>query len=341
MTYKHALVTGAAGFLGSHVTRALLEKGLQVVALDDLSGGSKENVPAGAEFKCGSILDYPLLQRLFEEHQFECVFHLAAYAAEGLSPFIRRFNYENNLLGSINLINLAVRAEIRKFVFTSSIAVYGSGRLPMTEELLPEPEDPYGISKYAVELDLTCANELFGLPYTIFRPHNVFGEFQNIGDRYRNVIGIFMNQLMQGKSLTVFGDGAQTRAFSHVDDVVLPMILCLNRPETNGEIFNVGADQPYSVNHLAKVIMNVLGKTTNIDYLPDRHEVRHAYADHAKIRKFFPELPEPISLEAGIQRMADWAKTHGPRKTKLFMDIEITKKIPEFWKMELDRKDMR
>ncbi|MGC8880637.1 MAG: NAD-dependent epimerase/dehydratase family protein, partial [Anaerolineae bacterium] len=214
-----ALVTGAAGFIGSHVTRHLLDRGMEVVALDDLSGGYQENVPPAARFVRGSVTDYWLLRNLFEAESFDYVYHLAAYAAEGLSHFIRRYNYENNLIGSVNLINLSVLHDIKCFVFTSSIAVYGANQLPMTEDLTPQPEDPYGISKYAVELDLRAAHAQFGLHYIIFRPHNVYGEHQNIGDKYRNVIGIFMNQILSGQPLTIFGDGEQTRAFSYIDDV--------------------------------------------------------------------------------------------------------------------------
>jgi UDP-glucose 4-epimerase len=192
-----SLVTGGAGFIGSHVARRCLELGHEVVVLDDLSGGFRDQVPAQAIFVHGSVIDVTLVQQLFETHRFDYVYHLAAYAAEGLSHFIRRFNYTNNLIGSVNLINEAVKHDVRCFVFTSSIAVYGANQLPMTENLPPQPEDPYGIAKYAVELDLRAAHEMFGLDYIIFRPHNVYGENQNIGDRYRNVIGIFMNQIMQ------------------------------------------------------------------------------------------------------------------------------------------------
>ena len=214
-----SLVTGGAGFIGSHVARHCLALGHEVVVLDDLSGGFRDHVPDGAIFVQGSVTDHELVQRLFAEHRFDYVYHLAAYAAEGLSHFIRRFNYTNNLIGSVNLINEAVKHEVKCFVFTSSIAVYGANQLPMTEDLTPQPEDPYGIAKYAVELDLRAAHEMFGLNSIIFRPHNVYGENQNIGDRYRNVIGIFMNQIMQGQPMTIFGDGSQTRAFSYIDDV--------------------------------------------------------------------------------------------------------------------------
>src|SRR5271166_2604250 len=215
-----ALVTGAAGFIWSHVVRALLAQGrVEVVALDDLSGGFCRNILAGVEFVEASITDHAQLARLFQRHRFRYVYHLAAYAAEGLSHFIRRFNYTNNVLGSINLINEAVRHEVECFVFTSSIAVYGAVTPPMREDQRPCPEDPYGVAKLAVELDLAAARHIFMLPHVIFRPHNVYGEFQNLGDPYRNVIGIFMNQIMQGRPMTVFGDGTQRRAFSYVGDI--------------------------------------------------------------------------------------------------------------------------
>src|SRR6476660_5632781 len=182
-----ALITGGEGFIGSHVARHCLGLGQEVVVLDDLSGGFEDHLPQGVQFVKGSITDHELVTELFEEHRFDYVYHLAAYAAEGLSHFIRRYNYTTNLVGSINLINEAVKHKVKCCVFTSSIAVYGKGQLPMTEDLTPQPEDPYGVSKYAVELDLRAAHEMFGLNYVVFRPHNVYGELQNIGDRYRNV----------------------------------------------------------------------------------------------------------------------------------------------------------
>src|SRR4051794_31630947 len=188
-----ALVTGAAGFIGSHVVDECLALGMDVVATDDLSGGYRENAAAEARWVEGDLRDADFVASLWSEHgPFDYVYHLAAYAAEGLSHFIRAFNYRTNLEASVLLINEAVKAECKRFVFTSSIAVYGAGQVPMTEAQVPQPEDPYGVSKYAVELDLACAHEMFGLDYTVFRPHNVYGERQNISDRYRNVIGIFM-----------------------------------------------------------------------------------------------------------------------------------------------------
>lgn len=327
---QKALVTGAAGFIGSHVAKHLLNDGMQVVALDDLSGGFRDNVPETAEWIQGSVTDYGLLEALFETEQFDYVFHLAAYAAEGLSHFIRRYNYSNNLIGSVNLISLSVLHQIKCFVFTSSIAVYGTNQLPMTEELIPQPEDPYGVSKYAVELDLAAARHQFDLDYVVFRPHNVYGEHQNIGDKYRNVIGIFMNQVLLGKPLTIFGDGEQTRAFSHIDDVAPVIARSVLNPDAYGEVFNVGGDQPYTINELAQVVCEVMGVEPNIVHLAPRKEVQHAFATHDKAGRFF-DLPAPVPLREGVTRMAEWVYQVGSRKTKDFADIEIPFGLPEGW----------
>jgi len=330
------LVTGGAGFLGSHLTLHLLREaafdGMEVVVLDDLSGGFVENVPVSprVRFVEGSITDPQLIERLFHEYSFSFVFHLAAYAAEGLSHFIRRFNYTNNLIGSVNLINASVRHNVRHFVFTSSIAVYGSGQVPMRESMLPQPEDPYGIAKLAVELDLKAAHEQFGLTWTIFRPHNVYGEFQNIGDRYRNVVGIFMNRIMQKKSLPVFGDGLQQRAFSYVGDLMHPIVTAPFVPEANCEIFNVGASVPVSVRDLATAVCREFQVEPDLEFLPARNEVQIAWADHSKCDQVFGHRPA-TSLEEGLHRMANWARTVGARSGRNFDNIEITQGLPTGW----------
>lgn len=327
-----SLVTGGAGFIGAHVTNHLLEMGHHVLVLDDLSGGFKENVNPKAKLVVGSINDYPLLEKLFAEEKFDYVYHLAAYAAEGLSHFIKRFNYNNNVLGSINLINQAVLHKIKCFVFTSSIAVYGKGQLPMREELTPMPEDPYGIAKYSVEMDLKVTHEMFGLNYIIFRPHNVYGEYQNLGDRYRNVVGIFMNQLMQGKPLTIFGDGTQTRAFSYIADVAPYIAKSVNIKEAYNEVFNIGGDNDYSVKELAEEVIKVMGVTQPIRFLEARNEVQHAYSDHSKIKKVFKVNESSFTnLSEGLQKMAGWAKNAGIKKSKKFDNIEITEKLPKVW----------
>jgi UDP-glucose 4-epimerase len=307
-----------------------LAMGHEVIVLDDLSGGFEDHIPEGAEFVQGSVVDHELVTQLFAKHKFDYVYHLAAYAAEGLSHFIRRFNYNNNLVGSINLINESVRHKVKCFVFTSSIAVYGKGQLPMTEAMTPEPEDPYGISKYAVELDLRSAHEMFGLNYVVFRPHNVYGENQNIGDKYRNVIGIFMNQIMQNKPLTVFGDGTQTRAFSYIDDVAIPIAKCVDLPAAYNQVFNIGADKPYTVNELVKVVGGEFGVDPKVTHLSARNEVQHAYSDHTRAHRIFG-APTGIDLKEGISRMAAWAKRVGARQSKEFGNIEISEKLPDGW----------
>lgn len=325
-----SLVTGGAGFIGAHVAEHLVKMGHRVVVLDDLSGGYTDNVPRGAPFVRGSILDMDLLSALFHEHGFDYVYHLAAYAAEGLSHFIRRFNYNNNLVGSVNLVNEAVNHKIKRFVFTSSIAVYGAGQTPLTEEMTPLPEDPYGVSKLAVEQDLKCAHEMFGLDYSIFRPHNVYGEKQNIADRYRNVVGIFMNQLLKGEPMTIFGDGTQQRAFTHVADVAPLIAECVDVPASANQIFNVGADVPFTVNELARVIADAMGKPCDVKHLDPRNEVKVAFSDHSKAQRIFGERPK-TSLEQGIRRMAQWVEAHGARESCIFKDIEIEQKLPPSW----------
>lgn len=327
---KTSLVTGGAGFIGCHVARQLLNRGHNVVILDDLSGGFVENVPGEATFVRGSILDHGLIDQLFARHRFDYVYHLAAYAAEGLSHFIKRFNYNNNLIGSVNLINASVNHDVRRFVFTSSIAVYGAGQSPMTEETVPMPEDPYGIAKLAVEQELHVTARMFGLDYTIFRPHNVYGENQNIGDRYRNVVGIFMNKCLRGESMTIFGDGEQQRAFTHVDDVVAPIVQCVEQPAARNETFNVGADVPFTVNHLATVIANAMHVPRKVEHLPARDEVKIAFSDHSKGERIFGAKSR-ITLEQGIAAMAKWVSEHGARESSIFKDVEIPRKMPPSW----------
>jgi UDP-glucose 4-epimerase len=327
---ERVLVTGGAGFIGSHVTDELIAMGMDVVVLDDLSGGFRENVNPEAQLVEGSVNDENLVKSLFEKHSFTYVYHLAAYAAEGLSHFIKKFNYENNLIGSVHLINAAVNHEIRCFVFASSIAVYGKNQLPMTEDLIPQPEDSYGVAKLSVEQELKISKEIFDLDYIIFRPHNVYGERQNIGDKYRNVIGIFMNQIMQSKPLTIFGDGEQTRAFTYIGDVAPIIAKAPLVDEAYEEIFNIGSDNYFTVNYVAEKVGQAMGSEIEIRYLPERKEVKHAYANHSKAKEVF-SYGNKCSLEEGLEIMAKWAREHGSRKSNTFDSIEITKNLPPSW----------
>ncbi len=335
MTDQRVLVTGAAGFIGSHVADHCLSLGMEVVAVDDLSGGQRANVPTAACFELGDLRDQTFVKGLWKRYRrFEHVYHLAAYAAEGLSHFIRRYNYETNLIASVNLINEAVNHGTECFVFTSSIAVYGKNQVPMKEDMVPAPEDPYGVSKYAVELDLKAAHELFGMEYVIFRPHNVYGERQNIADRYRNVIGIFMNQLLQGMPMTIFGDGSQTRAFSYIDDVAPIIARSPLEPSARLETFNVGADTPYSVLDLARATASALGKPCEILHLSARNEVVHAFADHRKAQSVFG-LGQTVDLHSGLRRMALGVAETGPAQPTVFENIEISKNMPASWSSQV------
>ena len=328
------MVTGGAGFIGSHLASELVNRGCRVTVLDDLSGGFASNVGSKARFIHGTVTDENLINAIFSSGDFDYVFHLAAYAAEGLSHFIKRFNYENNLMGSVNLINASINHQVKCFVFASSIAVYGKNQVPMTEEMIPMPDDPYGIAKLAVEQELRVSHEMFGLDYVIFRPHNVYGEQQNIGDRYRNVVGIFMNQIMQGEPMTIFGDGEQTRAFTYIKDII-PAIADapLNRLARN-RVFNIGADTPYTVNELAKQVAKAMGVSPKLRYLEARNEIKHAFSSHQRLQEVFGYTPK-FTLEAGLTKMADWARAVGSRQSKVFANIEIAKNMPRSWQEEL------
>jgi UDP-glucose 4-epimerase len=325
------LVTGGAGFIGSHVVNDLIAMGEEIVVLDDLSGGFRENVNPKATFVLGSITDAKLVDELFSRHSISYVFHLAAYAAEGLSHFIKRFNYENNLIGSVNLINASINHDVKCFVFTSSIAVYGAGQLPMREDMIPVPEDSYGIAKLAVEQELKASYHMFGLNSIIFRPHNVFGEYQNIGDKYRNVVGIFMNQILQNKPLTIFGDGSQTRSFTYIRDISPIIARSIYEPKAYNETFNIGADEVLTVNDLANTIAGVFGVTPTVNHLPARHEVKHAFSDHSKVNAIFEHSPR-YSIQQGLENMAAWVKSVGSRQSKDFGSIEVRKNLPPSWR---------
>ena len=329
---RFTLVTGGAGFIGSHVAEALISSGYPVVVLDDLSGGTVENVPPEALFVKGSIQDRSLISKLFEKYRFQYIFHIAAYAAEILSHHIKHFNYQNNLIGSINLINAAVNWNVKCFVFTSSIGVYGQAKPPTEENTLPNPADSYGIAKYAVELELRSSQDMFGLDYIIFRPHNVYGERQNISDPYRNVIGIFMNQVMQNQLMTVYGDGNQKRAFSHILDVAPTIARSIEVTAAYNQIFNIGGDSPYTINHLVDVIAETMKVNKKVEYLPSRHESYHAYSSHEKLDHVFGKQ-ESISLEEGVKKMADWVLNSEYKPSPVFTDIEIRKNMPPSWEV--------
>ena len=325
-------VTGCAGLLGANYTRHLLNNGHEVIGIDDLSGGYKAFIAKGEKFK---FIKLNLEKRkkvveLFEEYKPDILFHFAAYAAEGLSPFIRNFNYRNNLICSANLINECINHNT-KFIFTSSMAVYGEQEPPFTEDKRPQPIDPYGIAKYAVECDLKLAHEQFGLRYNIVRPHNVLGIYQNIWDRYRNVIGIFIRKTLNGQPILVYGDGEQTRAFSDIKYYMKPFDKLLT--DCDNEIFNIGADKYFTLNEVAKTVQEIgkkYGYEVPIEHGEPRHEVKHAYCNHDKAKNLL-KFKDDTKLEELIESMFVWAMKQPNRKVKT-MEYEITKDIYDYWK---------
>ncbi|CAJ1430004.1 unnamed protein product, partial [Effrenium voratum] len=324
---------------------------MHVLALDDLSGGFMSNVPAGVTFIQGDIRDAIFLDQIFQQHRVDFVYHLAAYAAEGLSHFIRSYNYRTNLVGSVEILNQAIKHRVQCFVFTSSIAVYGSindlsqmqnpkrylsrpKKGGLREEDRPSPEDPYGIAKFAFELDLQAAHELFGIHFVIFRPHNVYGPHQNMFDKYRNVVGIFINQIFHGQPLTtIFGSGEQVRAFSYIDDVAPIIARGPLVPRARNQIFNVGADMPHTVNELAAAVAEAAESAGHArDWQPARLEVEVAVSNHDKVKEYF-EVNSSISLKEGLQRTVAWYRRQGRHFRPVeFSSVEVMQQLPPSWR---------
>ena len=325
-------VTGCAGLLGSNYSRHLMKHGYDVFGIDNLSGGHKAFIPKGENFTFVklNLERRKKVEELFEKHRPDVLFHFAAYAAEGLSPFIRNYNYRNNLLCSANLINPCIKYKT-KMIFTSSMAVYGDQETPFTEDKRPQPIDPYGMAKYAVECDLKMASKQFGLRYNIVRPHNVLGKYQNIWDRYRNVIGIFIRKTLNGIPILVYGDGEQTRAFSDIQYYMEPFDLL--HDNFDGEIFNIGADKFFTLNQVAETVQKIgkkYGYDVPIEHAEGRHEVKHAYCNHDKAKTMLG-FRDNTKLEELIEDMFVWAMNQPNRKVKDF-EYEITDGIYDYWK---------
>ena len=334
------IVTGGAGFIGSHVAAYLRRLGHEVLVIDDLSGGFRENIPEGVDFLHASVNSD--LTEDFRSFKPDYVYHLAAYAAEGLSHHIPQFNYTNNVLGTISVLNAAYKSGAKHFVFTSSIAAYGHphGDDPFDEDTPCIPCDPYGTAKLACEYHLKSFNDYFGaMNYTIFRPHNVFGPNQNIADPYRNVVGIFMAKAIQGLPMPVFGDGTQTRSFSYINVVAESIALAPFIKEAVNETFNIGGDEPMSVKELAVKISDIFDVPLNIQQMPARKEVTHAHCKHDKARDIFKDIyKEAIDINKGLQLMADTVRNKPiPPVTECPADIEIFENLPGSWASRLSQ----
>jgi len=323
-------ITGVAGLLGSRLADYLIDKNsnIEVYGIDNLSGGYIENVNSKVKFFERDIVT-DNLEDIFDNN-FDYVFHFAAYAAEGLSPFIRKFNYENNLIATTKLVNECIKTDVKRLVFTSSMAVYGVGSPPFDEKDQPSPVDPYGVAKYACELDIQIAGEQHNLDWCIIRPHNVYGANQNIWDKYRNVLGIWMLQYLKDQDMTIFGDGEQTRAFSYIDDCLEPLWKSATLPEASKEIINLGSNEVQSINNASKILVDVIGGG-NIVYKEARHEVKDAHPTWQKSIDIL-DYKQQTTLEEGLTKMWSWAKVQPERDQFVWDEYELDKGIYSFWK---------
>ena len=328
---KTILITGVAGLLGSRLADWLIENtNHSIVGVDDLSGGYIDNVHNQVQFHQFDLAENDKLEKLVKVTNPNVVYHLAAYAAEGLSPFMRSFNYKNNLMSTSKVINACINYEVERLVFTSTMAVYGHGNPPFDEEDIPTPIDPYGIAKYACEMDIQVAGEQHGLDWCIIRPHNVYGEKQNIWDRYRNVLGIWMYQHMNNEKMTIFGDGEQKRAFSYMGDCLEPLYKAGFDKRASKEIINLGSSKFYTINQANEILIDVLKEGTSI-YLEPRHEVKNAHPTWEKSMELL-DYEDITDLKTGLHNMWIWAQTQPNRQRKSWEIYEVEKGIYDFWK---------
>ena len=337
---KTILITGVGGLLGSRLADYIIENHPQhkVVGIDDLSGGYKENVNPKVDFWQMDIANHPI-ENCFEVHKPDIVYHLAAYAAEGLSPFIRTYNYDNNLKATAKIVNECIKADVDRLVFTSTMAVYGhgwEGKRPFEEIDPPAPIDPYGIAKFACEMDIKDAGEQHGLDWTIIRPHNVYGIKQNIWDKYRNVLGIWMYQYMNNEPLTIFGDGEQKRAWSYIDDCLEPLWKASQLESTSKEIINLGGSKFTTINEACYLLREIMGggdiERVPVVYKEPRHEVKDAYPTHKK-SELLLDYKDTTDIRDGLTQMWKWAQAQPMRERFVWDKYELEKGLYSFWKV--------
>ena len=331
---KTILITGVAGLLGSRLADWILKNHPEytIIGIDDLSGGYRENVNDKVKFHpLNLITQEKTIQGIFKYYKPDYVFHFAAYAAEGLSPFIRTYNYDNNLKATAIIVNECIKHDVKRLVFTSTLAVYGHGYGGIFEEnQIPKPIDPYGVAKYACEMDIQIAGEQHDLDWCIIRPHNVYGIKQNIWDTYRNVLGIWMFQHMNGEPMTIFGDGNQTRAFSYIDDSLEPLWKSAILPEASKQIINLGGIEEYSINHANEILKEVIG-AGEVIYKEARHEVKHSIPTYQKSVNILG-FEHKTNLKEGLTNMWEWAQQQPKRDRFVWPTYELDKGIYSFWK---------
>ena len=331
MSKLRVLVTGAAGFMGSHLVDALVDDGHEVYGVDDMSGGFWRNVNPSSHFTELDLRRKEAAREYVSTVRPEILFHLAADATEGRSQFTPLTCTERNLMAYLHTLIPAIASGLRRVVLTSSMSVYGAQEPPFDEDMPPQPEDIYGVSKAAMEQATRILSKVHGFAYTIVRPHNVFGPRQNIADPYRNVIGIFINALLNDKKFYIYGDGEQRRAFTYIDDFTPYMVKTGFDECCAGEVINIGPCDEVTINHLSDLVLSLFYEGQDIPdrlrpaYLPPRPmEVRDAYCTDDKARRLLG-YHTTISLKEGIRRMIEWAKELGPQEPRYMEEgLELT-----------------
>lgn len=327
------LCTGGCGFIGSHLVDKLVNNGHQIYVIDDLSGGNIDNLTHLPDKKVNLIQadcrSAETMDSIFKEYKPEIVFHLAANAAENKAQFSPIDITSRNYDAFIKVLTPFIKYGGKRFVFTSSIAVYGSLQTPFKETDKPEPEDLYGITKLAAEQTLKVMSKVHGFEYVITRPHNVYGPRQNMSDPYRNVVTIWMNAILRRRSYYIYGNGEQKRCFSYIDDVVEALYKC-GFEDVSGMTFNIGSDVVYSLNNLAEYMGIYSFKKPK--YLAERpQEVKEAIADHTQAKKYLG-YEDKTSLEEGLRKTWEWVKSIGPVEP-VYTELEIdSPKVPENWR---------
>jgi UDP-glucose 4-epimerase len=326
------LVTGVAGFMGSHLADAFLAKGYDVIGIDNLLGGYEENVPSGVDFHNIDLDNLELIQLLFEN--VDLVVHTACTAYEGLSVFSPSLVVRNTMQITTNIMSACVKANVKKIVHLSSMARYGTQDVvPFIESMTPKPQDPYGIAKYGAELMIKNIADTHGLNYVILVPHNIIGPRQKFDDPYRNVASIMINRMLQGKQPIIYGNGEQKRCFSFMQDVTDPLMIACETDVADGRIVNIGPDEEFvTINELAQKLSIILDFKLNSIYMPGRpQEVFHANCS-ANLARELLNYKTTTSLESGLVELVNWIKSKGARQFNYHLPLEfVTDKTPKTW----------
>ena len=326
------LITGVAGFLGSHLAVKLSDLGHNVIGIDNMMGGYEDNVIKGTEFHKLDCCDLPKIQEVMKG--VDIVYHCAATAHEGLSVFSPYEITKNNYLASVSIFTAAINNKVKRIVYCSSMARYGDSKTPFTEDMQPNPIDPYAISKVASEKVLANLCELNKIEYVIAVPHNIIGPRQKYDDPFRNVVSIMINRMMQGKAPIIYGDGNQTRCFSYIDDCLSCLIPMLDQKNLNKQTINIGPDEEFvTINKIAELCSNITGVNLEPIHKKDRpKEVKHATCSADKARKLL-NYKTTISLQNGIQKTFEYIKRRGTRPFDYNINIEINNDLtPDTWK---------